>query len=142
MGCGGIDFLTTFVLMEPFVIIPIRPETVYNIQHGDIGEAANMLQDDIEAAEQMLISLLKNYEQEKDPRGQVVTMGNIQSLEIDKDGVGQFLIYFPVNVYSGCKNIDEDFDEEMSVSINVDTTNNTATLTGEMLNPQRDPDEY
>nr|WP_281719620.1 hypothetical protein [Nitrosomonas nitrosa] len=127
--------------MAPSTTIKLRNETISAIRN-DTGEGDDLLLEDIESSEDDVIDLLKNYEQEKDPRGQVYTIDEIESVEINKDGRGGFWAYFPVNVYSGCRDIDEDFDEEKYISIEVDFNTGLATLTGDELLPERDPDSY
>lgn len=126
---------------RPSVTIELRSITIQAIRDNQ-EDKDDLLQEDIENDKDSIINLLRNYADEKDHRGQVDDYDSIEYLEVDKSGVGGFTIYYRVNIYSGCKDLDEDLDEEMHVEINIDFKNKTANLIGEELMPQREPDEY
>jgi hypothetical protein len=126
--------------MAPSVSINIGNETILAIQHGD-GEKVNLLIADMEKANDRIVSLIRNYETEKDHKGQVNRFHPINTLTMNEDGHGGLTIFFPVNIFNGCKGIDADFNDKVNITISIDFTNKTALLTGDELMPEREPDD-
>jgi len=126
--------------MTPSVEILIRHQTIHAIQQ-DQGNKEELLIADIEYAHDKMISLARNYETEREHKGQVHTFHPIKTLTINKDGNGSLTLFFPVNIFNGCKGIDADFDDKVHITIKLDIENRTALLTGEKRMPEREPDD-
>lgn len=126
--------------MAPSIVIDIRNETIKSLQHSD-ERKVKLLIADIEKANESIINLLRHYEREKDHKGQVHRFHDIKTLTINEDGLGALTIFFPVNIFNGCKGIDADFDDHVHVTIKLDLDKKTALLTGEELMPEREPDD-
>lgn len=126
--------------MAPSIVIDIRNETIKSLQHSD-ERKVKLLIADIEKANESIINLLRHYEREKDHKGQVHRFHDIKTLTINEDGHGALTIFFPVNIFNGCKGIDADFDDHVHVTIKLDLEKKTALLTGEELMPEREPDD-
>lgn len=126
--------------MAPSVVIDIRNETIKAIQQDD-GQKVDLLIADIEHANDTVISLLKNYAIEKDHHGQVYTYNPIKTLHINEDGHGGLTLFFPINVFNGCRDINIDFNEKVHVTIDINFERKKAILTGEALMPIREPDD-
>ena len=79
----------------------------------------------------------------KDAQGQIYGYDSIEDFTIDEDGYGGFTVLYTVNIYSGCRDLNKDLDDEsMYVEMEVDFEDGSVLLTGEELAPQRDPDEF
>jgi hypothetical protein len=126
--------------MAPAIVIEVRDETIRAIQQ-DGEEKVNCLIADIEQAHDQMVSLLKNYEREKDHKGQVFRFHPIKTLTINPDGRGHVTLHFPVNIFNGCKGLDADLEDRVQVRIVIDLENKTALLTGDERMPEREPDD-
>ena len=126
--------------MAPAIVIEISDETIQAIQQ-DGEEKVNRLIADIERANDPIISLFKNYEREKDHKGQVFKFHPINTLEINPDGLGNLTLHFPVNIFNGCKGLDADLEDRVQVSIAIHFEHKTALLTGDERMPEREPDD-
>ncbi len=126
--------------MAPAIVIEISDETIQAIQQ-DGEEKTHRLIADMERAPDLIISLLKNYEREKDHKGQVLKFHPIKTLEINQDGRGQLTLHFPVNIFNGCKGLDADLEDRVRVNIAIHFEHKTALLTGDERMPEREPDD-
>ena len=127
--------------MIPTASIPLQQQTIDAIKN-DGEEKLELFLEDLDRSKNELIELLREYQNEKDQRGQVYTFDPIDDVEIEADGKGGFWVDFPVNIYSGCRDVNGDIEEQKYISITIDFENNSAELTGEATNPVREPDEY
>ena len=126
--------------MALFVKISISNQTIQAIRHGD-GNKEELLIADMDHAHDNIHSLVRNYETEREHKGQAITFHPIKTVTINQVGSGSFTLYFPVNIFNGCKGIDANFDDKVHITIKLDMENNTALLIGEERMPEREPDD-
>jgi hypothetical protein len=127
--------------MRPSTTIELLPKTIEAIRTSS-DDMEELILIDFERNQESITEMLKHYESDKEATGQVYNYDDIVILSMTQEGQGDITINFTVFVYSGCRDINANIEEKISAEIRVDFGGQTATLIGQELMPERDPDEF
>ena len=111
--------------------IPLRAITLRQLQEGACFPTDNLLKD-IENARDKIVSLLRDYERVKDFGGHIYSFSIVaNSLDMTHEGTGTIEIEFPIQIFNGCRDLNDSLADKMKLHVSVEFDNGTARITGE-----------